>query len=340
MADPIDEDTLAFARLRARHSSARAVADDLLAAAADADRLGDISPTMARMCAADVLVGTGTPEDARDAIPIFQAAVEEAIPGESEMARTLLATALAETSGDTAAAETLAREFLAGTTATGPDVPSLLALSAAMGGAGYLSLSQRWIEAALSPSGSTATRGRTGQPDRRVRGMLEHHRDRIAELQRAMADGGLDPGSPAAVREFHDRRRAAGDTMATSAAWPALSSGRMVWWPAAEYNRLLRQVPDLAAVLASPWQAHLGRVQTALTGCARQGVAGITLVAANANQFAQFSEHFRVDPTVPAAMTAYTGDAAQKSAPVAWPPKKRAPCWCGSGRRYQDCCGA
>jgi hypothetical protein len=355
MPDLVDGDALSFARLRARHvRSARQVADELLAAAADPDRLDNVSPASARMCAADVLTAAGTDQDARDGIEILRATVQSALPGEIEMAQTMLASVLAE-AGDLAEAEALAEAFLRGAAGSGPKFIDLLALSAMIGGAGYLDAPVRWLDRALAMTSDsqaapgTARPGSQG-PDRHMRKQLERHKERVLELRRAVVADGLAPDSPQAVREFRDRRRVAADTIGTGEAWPTLSAGRLLWWPEQEYDRLLRQVPELGAVLGSPWRAHVARVQSALQASAGQGgsgqgashqkASGPVLVAGTASQFAEFIEYARADPVVPSAMTAFTTAAAEKSAPVPWPPKRRAPCWCESTRRYQDCCGA
>ncbi|MGB6456992.1 MAG: SEC-C metal-binding domain-containing protein, partial [Streptosporangiaceae bacterium] len=63
-----------------------------------------------------------------------------------------------------------------------------------------------------------------------------------------------------------------------------------------------------------------------------------SLVAAEFSQVAQFLEWSRADPLAPSTMTAFGALAQKLPVPVRFPPKDRAPCWCGSGNRYRDCC--
>jgi hypothetical protein len=377
MPDVIDDDALAFARARARLESPRQVADDLLAAADDPDRLDGVSPTMTRMCAADVLTAAAGERSPREAITILREAVQRAMPGEIEMAQTALVCAVAE-SGDPSEAEDLAAAFLRGSPDSGSDFIGLLGLAAMMTVTGFLDQPARWLDAAIEattrtgagagPAGDAAglagpaglagdgagtagmakAAGMAGMagaaggrgPDRHIREMLEHAKERVLEARRTVEADGVDPGNPAAVRAQRSRRKPTAAGIGTYPAWPTLVDGRLLWWPEAEYRRLVRQLPEAAAVLGSPWRGHTAQVQAALRAQPDQGASGLALVAGEARRYAQFVEQLDAGPVDPATMTAFTAAAAEKSAPVPWPPKRRAPCWCGSGRRYHDCCGA
>jgi hypothetical protein len=338
MADVIDNDALVFARVRARLRSPREVADDLLAAAGDPDRLDGVSPTTARMCAADVLTAGGG-QDAREARTILRDAVQGAPPGEIESARTMLVCAVAE-AGDPGEAEDLAAAFLRGSPGSGPDNINLLGLAAMMTASGFLDEPDRWLDEALASSEGTTGRASGGGLDSSMRGMLERTKERIREIRRTVAADGVDPASPAAVRAHRNRRPPEADAIGAHPGWPAGSGGRLLWWPEAEYSRLMRQIPEIATVLGSPWRGHTERVQAAMSAQADQGRSGLALVVGEARRFAQFVVEFDADPAGPPTMTAFTAAAAKGSAPVPWPPKRRAPCWCGSGRRYHDCCAA
>jgi SEC-C motif len=110
----------------------------------------------------------------------------------------------------------------------------------------------------------------------------------------------------------------------------------------------MRQLPELAALLGTPWRSHTARVQAAMTGSASPAAgadrtAGSaarahSLVAAEFGQFAHFLEWTHADPLASSTMTAFGALATKLPNPVRWPPKDRAPCWCGSGARYRDCC--
>lgn len=38
--------------------------------------------------------------------------------------------------------------------------------------------------------------------------------------------------------------------------WPALFGSCLLWWPEAEYQRIVRQVPDIRSVLGATWREH------------------------------------------------------------------------------------
>jgi uncharacterized protein YecA (UPF0149 family) len=47
------------------------------------------------------------------------------------------------------------------------------------------------------------------------------------------------------------------------------------------------------------------------------------------------------DPATASTRAGYAAERARIAAPdlIAWPPARNAPCWCGTGRKYKQCCG-
>ena len=169
------------------------------------------------------------------------------------MAQTALVCAIAE-SGDPNEAEELAAGFLRGSPDTGPDFVSLLGLTAMMTVTGFLDPPVRWLDEAMEARAGTRDAGRG--PQRHIREMLVHSKERILEIRRGVVADGVDPASPAAVRAYRNRRRPEADAVGAHPGWPAGVGGRLLWWPEAEYGRLVRQLPEVAAVLRSPWRGH------------------------------------------------------------------------------------
>lgn len=122
--------------------------------------------------------------------------------------------------------------------------------------------------------------------------------------------------------------------------WPALSGGCLVWWPEAQYARLVRQVGEVAYFLGARWSDHTAIVESAMRMAAAVSQQPISLVAASVDGFTVFVEARETDPREASTMTACTAFMGTVSKPVRWPPSPRKPCWCGSGRRYRECCGA
>jgi hypothetical protein len=116
--------------------------------------------------------------------------------------------------------------------------------------------------------------------------------------------------------------------------------GPVLWWPQSEYLRLARQLPALAASIGPGWTAHLARTEALLRERASSAPGPAGLVAADFGHFATYLRKNSVDPREPDVLSAYTPAAATAAAVLAWPPRPRKPCWCGSRRRYRDCCAA
>jgi hypothetical protein len=349
LAEPVDYDTLNFApALVARGGAVRPVVDELLAAANDPDGLLGIDPTLARVRAADLLSLEHDPAALDDAVAILREAVALALPGEIGLARNALAKTLAE-QGNFDQLDALVRAVLREPRDT-PWALSVLENCCIATVFGYGRQAAGWLDEALA-----GTADGSGRPDRRARNLgsaigdvLQDVRKRMTKIRAVMAADGCDPDDPAAARARMRTRPTTAGTIDSYPPWPAGLQGRLVWWPEPEYVRLTRQLPEMATLLGGPWRGHTARVQAAMSARAplaegadrpADGAARPhSLVAADFSQFAQFLEWSRADPLAPSAMTAFGALGRDLPAPVKWPPKDRAPCWCGSGNRYRDCC--
>jgi hypothetical protein len=126
--------------------------------------------------------------------------------------------------------------------------------------------------------------------------------------------------------------------------WPTMTKDRLLWWPEGHYGRLVRQVPVLREVVGRSWPDHTWLVESALRQGTRRQPGELVrqtaeLATADFDNFTSFLQSNQADPRDRAAMTAY-GLSESATPVVTWPPRPRKACWCGSGRRYQDCCGA
>ncbi len=339
MSELVTADDLLFTWARARWlESPRAVAARLLDAAAHPDRLDGVSAVKVLVRAADVLQESGLPEQS---IPILRSAVADSDPGADCGGRRSLATALAEC-GDPAEAESLALEDAE---ADPPGVKTRISVARGLIRGGQYERAQRMADDAVSAARSCDKRGifKTLEIDLATTGREQVYQ----EVRQATEEGGpADPGHDLLSRP----QRQYGEPP-----WPAVTDGRLLWWPAAEYRRVIRQVPELAGILGSPWPAHAGSVESALRSATQVSPGRIWLAAGDFGEFARFVTEQAADPRAAATMTAYTaltfrpaadrrlGGASTASAvrrPVRWPPRRRQPCWCGSGREYQECHGA
>ncbi len=341
----VDYDTLLFAPALAVCGGARPVVDELLAAANNPDRLLGIDPTLIRVRAADLLSLQHDPALLDDAVAIAREAVAQALPDELGMAQEALVKTLAE-QGNRTDLDAIARDLLR----QPPSLPwahRLASMSSTAAIFGYGRDAAGWLDEALARAADArGPLGRAGRPDRTIRPMLAAAKERLAKIRATMTADGCDPDDPAAARVRMRTLPMAVATVSSYPPWPAGFDGRLIWWPEPEYVRVTRQLPELATVLGGPWRDHTGRVQAAMTGSASPGnepAAGRaaqpqSLVEADFTQFAQFLEWSRADPLASSTMTAFGALAGNLPNPVRWPPKGRAPCWCGSGARYRDCC--
>ena len=174
--------------------------------------------------------------------------------------------------------------------------------------------------------------------------MLQALEEAVREQQqrRAAADG-----TPAEPEEPQVRpARAAGSEsalVAASAPWPAVADGRLLWWPGAEYQRFVTQVPDVRNVIGATWPQHTAKVESTLRAFRHlqpDNRVALSLARAEFRAYVRFLELAGSDPRRPEPLTAFTGLAAGQQKPVRWPPGRFDRCWCGSGLRYSRCCGS
>ena len=343
MGHVVSDDTLLFAQVRATHfSTARQVADELLAAADDPGRLAGVSPTLTRLRAADVLSEVGSERDAADALSIMRDTVRAALPGELELAQLALAKTLAE-ADDLAEVEAQLQALLRDPVALSANIGVLTGIVTAVAMCGHIDRALSWTDDALAVAGDKSARitspARTG-PDGMDPRMLGQIRERILQIRQRAEAAQVDPNDPAAMRAYRRRDRRQTAAIGSSRPWPAVVNGVLLWWPETEYRRVTGQLPEIAAWLGDQWLGHTALVETSLTADGHRQARGHQqqLVAADFRRFVQFLEQFEPDPREAPTMTAFA--AAAGLPPVQWPPKRRASCWCGSGNRYQDCCAS
>ena len=343
MSDSVTADDLLFTWARARWlESPRAIAARFLDAADHPDRLDGVSAVQVLVRAADVLHGSGLPEQS---IPILRGAVADSDPGADCGARRSLATALAEC-GDPAEAESLAVEDAE---ADPPGVKTRIFVARGLARRGQYERARRLADDAVSAARSCDKRGifKTMDIEFATNGREQVYR----EVRQAAGEGGPADAGPA--DPWHDLLTRP-ERQYDEPPWPAVTRGRLVWWPEAEYRRVIRQVPELAVILGSPWPTHTADTEASLRSATRLSPGLIWLAAGDFGEFARFVTEQAADPRAAATMTAYTaltfqpaddrrlGGASMASAlrrPVRWPPRRRQPCWCGSGGAYQQCHG-
>ena len=124
----------------------------------------------------------------------------------------------------------------------------------------------------------------------------------------------------------------------------------MTWLPADEYAHVEERWPDIAAGLAGRDDgtgvvSHADYCQRIEAKLCEAREAGMTVLCIAPLRWSGYATWLRESPDKkgnPAELRAqYAADLAQyPSQVVGWPPRRNEPCWCGSGRKYKQCCAA
>jgi uncharacterized protein YecA (UPF0149 family) len=131
-----------------------------------------------------------------------------------------------------------------------------------------------------------------------------------------------------------------------STAWsPAGSDGLYVYaktalsvfWPEPQHRAVLARWPQLVDQLGATWDEHRVKVERYCAFIQREGL-GVNQVAADLRDFETFLARRGVGTPGEQDLLAYPDLRDITTTMVAWPPDRSAPCWCGSGRKYKQCC--
>ncbi|HYN74168.1 MAG TPA: SEC-C metal-binding domain-containing protein [Nakamurella sp.] len=118
------------------------------------------------------------------------------------------------------------------------------------------------------------------------------------------------------------------------------------WFPATDYPQALRRWPQLTqqgpAKGAADHAAYNLALQRTLTQYADSGSSRLHVAAVRVEPFLAWCQQAQRDPATPDARSGYAAELLRRADPavVAWPPGRNQRCWCGSGRKYKQCCGS
>ena len=111
-----------------------------------------------------------------------------------------------------------------------------------------------------------------------------------------------------------------------------------VFWPEEEFRVLVARWPHVAAHVGATWDEHRRRVERHCALLEQEGLP-VQQLPGDVSGFATFLAA-RKDPELGDLdlVNSYP-DLRTVTIPTrAWPPARTAPCWCGSGRKYKQCC--
>ncbi|MFG1914766.1 SEC-C domain-containing protein [Micromonospora sp. NPDC048898] len=113
----------------------------------------------------------------------------------------------------------------------------------------------------------------------------------------------------------------------------------LLFWPRAEFDRLLAEHAALAEVYGPDWDAHRGRLETELVRLRGAGRAGLGVFRATVDGLTAFAGRSDGDPADATVRAGYAAEvSARPSARIPWPPERNDTCWCGSGLKYKKDC--
>ena len=201
----------------------------------------------------------------------------------------------------------------------------------------------------------------TGDPERLVAQMSDLRRESLAALGRdldeleARADEFLSqpqPPKPAWQPEelpgvLGALDAATGSALAPIAAVPAAKSGgaRMVlalsWFPRDEFAAALDAWPQLAGDWGTADHTEYNRRLERHLSEMPAAHGPICIAPIRIDRLRSWCSRTGNDPASGSARSSYAAELARSASDelIPWPPARNAPCWCGSGRKYKQCCG-
>ncbi|MFF5294271.1 SEC-C domain-containing protein [Paractinoplanes globisporus] len=208
-----------------------------------------------------------------------------------------------------------------------PDAASYV--SAALAAGGHNRLAEEWLTDAVRTALDERAKEHPGEPtSAEDAGLLffllqQRHRVRHAlGLQHDQHDN------------LADRLETRLANTARAAAAPA---DDLLFWPRAEFDRLLVQFPALAEPYGANWDEHRAHLERELVRLANTGRTGLTVHPGTVAGLTGFAGPDG-DPTAPQTRAGYARRLADGSGQIAWPPERNEHCWCGSGLKYKKCC--
>jgi hypothetical protein len=109
-----------------------------------------------------------------------------------------------------------------------------------------------------------------------------------------------------------------------------------VFWPQTEHAKLIARWPHLATEVGKTWDEHRRQVERHCAFIDRTGHS-VSQTPGDIAHFEAFLRDKRISDPSSDDLHAYP-DLRTQPTMMAWPPARTAACWCGSGRRYKQCC--
>ena len=111
----------------------------------------------------------------------------------------------------------------------------------------------------------------------------------------------------------------------------------LAWFPADQWPLALERWPDLTDDLPADHAAYSRRIEARLKWLAK-GLPGHRVSVAPLT-VAELDEAAGDRAGTGEARSRLAARIHQQGRAIAWPPARNDRCWCGSGRKYKQCCG-
>jgi hypothetical protein len=116
-------------------------------------------------------------------------------------------------------------------------------------------------------------------------------------------------------------------------------STSLAWFPAGDYGEAIARWPSLAEDWADcPHGEYCRRLQHDLLRLSAHGVPMRGVVPIRLVDYLPWCEDDQRDPESSSTRAHYAAELTQRGETIPWPPGRNDPCWCGSGRKYKQCC--
>lgn len=203
-------------------------------------------------------------------------------------------------------------------------------LSAALAAGGRNRVAEEWLTEAVRATLAERAAAQSAEPanaeDAGLLFFLLQQRHRIRHTL------GLPHDTHDNLAERLETRLAGSATRA--AAEPA---DDLLFWPRAEFDRVLAQWPTLAEAYGATWDEHRARLERELVRLTGTGRAGLALLPGSVAGLTGYAGPDG-DPADPGIRAGYARQLAAGPGQINWPPERNGPCWCGSGNKYKKCC--
>ncbi|SDY62976.1 SEC-C motif-containing protein [Amycolatopsis xylanica] len=117
---------------------------------------------------------------------------------------------------------------------------------------------------------------------------------------------------------------------------PAEYSGSaLLFWPRAEFERLVLLWPALSEEFGRTWDEHRAMVEREMQLGATEEPGPFAVLPGEVRELIDLAGP---DEYAPDFIDDYEADLTDGRVEIAWPPGRNDACWCGSGAKYKKCC--